>query len=71
MTIAALNKLVDTWGTLYARVNTLITFANSNDPANLTTTDKTSLVAGINEVNSKKIPFVKKDGTTANISLGS
>lgn len=69
MAISLLDKVVNDFGDMMDTINLLIGFVNDNDPANLTTTDKSSLVAGINEVNAKKLRFFKKDGSQANISL--
>lgn len=64
MAIALLDKFVNKFSVLYTAVNALITISNSNDPANLSTATKSSLVDAINEVNSKKLPFYVKDSST-------
>lgn len=63
-TINLLDKAVDTFSVLYSTINTIIGLMNDNDVSNLQTVNKTSLVAAINEVNSKSIPFYEKDNLT-------
>lgn len=69
MTIQPLNTSSDTFSTLYDVVNAIIAIVSDIDLSQLTTTDKSSLVAAINEVNAKGLAFYLADGSQSNILI--